>query len=175
MSNEPIILNMDEASVKLAAIQKIQSASGLWSFDFRKRHRGRTLNQNAYLFGVVYPNVAAGVMDAWGEAFTTDEAHEMSKRMFLYREVIDHSTGEVRGRVCRSTTTLSTAEFSEYIDKIIKFAAEQLNVEIPPAASFDEPNPEPSNQKKSPTEDLADLYKKFSQRIMDAESDDEKY
>lgn len=85
---------------------------------------------NAYLWGVVYPDVLEGLRElaqAHGERcpfVTTDDLHEACKFMFLGTRVVElPGAGQVE--VPSTTTTLTTAQFSVYVDKIIRWAGER--------------------------------------------------
>ena len=121
--------NAKQRQMVLAFI-KAQPA-GLYWFDLRRCKDQRSLAQNAYLWGVVYPAVARGVSEAWGERITVDEAHEMLKRRFLAKPIINRRNGELMECSTGSSASLDVSEFGEYLDKISKFAAEFLGVEIP--------------------------------------------
>ena len=110
--------------------------SGNFYVSITKKQNRRTQQQNKYLFGVVYVCVANGIRESWGESMTTDEAHVYCKDRFLSRPVIDRNTGEIKGKTFPTSKTLSISEFSEYIEKISRFAAESLSVVIPPANSI---------------------------------------
>lgn len=84
--------------------------------------RRRTIPQNAYLWAVVYGLIA----DYTG--MTQEEVHEAMKMMFRKKIV------EVKGRrieTVDSTADASTAEFSEYIERIKAFAGTELGIVIP--------------------------------------------
>jgi hypothetical protein len=95
----------------------------------------RSNQQNAYLWGVVYPAVLFGLQDAGWEITHEEQVHEYCKQAFAAREVINKDTGEVLS-LPSSTARMQTAEFNVYVDKIKAFALEYLNVTIP------EPNEE---------------------------------
>lgn len=95
----------------------------------------RSTQQNAYLWGVVYPAVLFGLQDAGWEIIDEEQVHEYCKQAFAAREVINKDTGEVLS-LPSSTARMQTAEFNVYVDKIKAFALEYLNVTIP------EPNEE---------------------------------
>jgi hypothetical protein len=80
---------------------------------------------------VVYPYVAQGMHDQWGDTITSDEAHIFCKGRFLSRPIVNRETGQEMGVAFPSTTKLTTTEFKEYIEKIARFAAESLGVVIP--------------------------------------------
>lgn len=96
-----------------------------------KRAGKRSLLQNGYYWAGVLPAVTEGLKDM-GHDLSREEVHEWLKGKFNYEEVVNKSTGEFE-RIPKSTTRLTTLEFSEeYLEKIIQFAAEFLNVIIPP-------------------------------------------
>ncbi len=82
----------------------------------RKERNIRTMNQHRYYFGVV--------LKVFGDycGYDPEELHEACKHEFLRAYV---TIGEKAYRSARSTTTLTTEEFSEYLDKVIRLAAEQ--------------------------------------------------
>lgn len=95
----------------------------------------RSNQQNAYLWGIVYPAVLFGLQDAGWEIIDEEQVHEYCKQAFAAREVINKDTGEVIS-LPNSTARMQTAEFNVYVDKIKAFAFEYLNITIP------EPNEE---------------------------------
>lgn len=95
----------------------------------------RSNQQNAYLWGIVYPSVLFGLQDAGWEIIDEEQVHEYCKQAFAAREVINKDTGEVLS-LPNSTARMQTAEFNVYVDKIKAFALEYLNITIP------EPNEE---------------------------------
>ena len=88
----------------------------------RKRRKKRTKNQNSYLWGIIYPII----MESSGYA-TAEEVHDAMKMEFLrvHRDGLPDTV--------RSTTDLTTAEFSEYVDSIKRWASEFLGAYIPDA------------------------------------------
>lgn len=83
----------------------------------------RSNNQNAYMWSVVYEMIA----DESGH--TTEEVHEFCKGMFLPRKFI--AIGGTEQELIKSTTTLSTSEMEDYLEKVREFAATHLNLSIP--------------------------------------------
>ena len=84
----------------------------------------RTLQQNKYLFGVCYKMIA----DETGH--TPEEIHEVMKSMFL-KDYADFNGQKVV--IIKSTTSLNTKQFGEYVDKVKRFAAQELGIVIPDA------------------------------------------
>lgn len=124
---------------------KLQAAS-FWSAlnGFRSRSvpviltveedKGKRSNQaNRYYRGVVVYLIAEALRDAgWEPAECSHEAvHEMLKYRFLKVDKPIGNDGEFVTRV-KSTTELDKEEFGAYIEHCVRFAAEYLNVVIPP-------------------------------------------
>jgi len=84
----------------------------------RKPKNPRSLNQNAYMWGVVYQLISETT------GYTPDEVHSAMGLMFL----LDRSRSIP---VIRSTASLNTVEMEEYIESIRQFAAKDLNCSIP--------------------------------------------
>jgi hypothetical protein len=137
MSKDIAIFDLRNAGTRKAVIDLVKLATpGLYWFEFRRCRNQRTLSQNSYLWGVVYPRVAQGLFDCSGETLDATDAHEFCKSKFLWRPIMDRKNGTAKGRIIRSTVSLDTAEFAEYLDKIITFSAEFLGVEIPSATDY---------------------------------------
>jgi hypothetical protein len=89
----------------------------------------RTAAQNAYYWGVVIKHLS----DYSGH--TPDETHDVLKIMFLPKDVALHTqTGEVVAEfvIGGSTTGLTSAQFSDYVERIRVWAFDTLDVSIPP-------------------------------------------
>lgn len=99
---------------------------------FERRGAKRSTPQLRYYFGVVVQCVMQGFRDI-GYYMTKDETHYWLKQKF--NAVVVPSNGGLAIEVPGTTTDLDKPEFSEYIERIAQFAAEYLNVVIPPANS----------------------------------------
>lgn len=93
-----------------------------------KKYEKRSINQNAYYFGVVVTEIRDRLNEL-GHSVTLDLTHEMLKARFNSQESFNESTGEVFN-FPKSTTEMNTEEFCEYIDKIIIFAKQSLDIDI---------------------------------------------
>ena len=86
----------------------------------RKQRSQRSLSQNNYYFGVVVKILS----DETG--YELEEMHDILKYQFLKK---GGENGEFERII--STSTLTTAEFEEYLEKIRRWAAGVLNINIP--------------------------------------------
>ena len=82
--------------------------------------RTRSIEQNAYWWGVIIPEIAEA------SGFTHDEAHEALKAKFLGQD--DLATGLRR---IGSTARLDTKQFTDLIDQVRQWALDFLNCYIP--------------------------------------------
>ena len=85
----------------------------------RKRSRRRTNPQNAYFHGVVLPMLARAA------GYEPEEMKDALKMRFL----VSHQDGPLP--TVRGTSSLSTAEFNEFIDHCIRLGAEMFDIVIP--------------------------------------------
>jgi hypothetical protein len=85
-----------------------------------KKHKSqRSLNQNAYYFGVVLDILSKHT------GYEIDELHEILKFKFLRRR------NEKGMEYVKSTAKLNTADFEDYLDKIKRWSAQELSCVIP--------------------------------------------
>lgn len=85
----------------------------------RKWKKRRSSNQNKYYWGVVVPIISKET------GYSNEEAHEALKWKFLRqkkRELLP---------TVKSTTGLSTIEFNNYIEEIVKWAGQEMKIMIP--------------------------------------------
>ena len=83
----------------------------------------RTGDQNRYYWRTL--NEIAGQAWVGGKQFSADSWHEFFKRQMIGHEELPHG-----GTVGISTTSLSVAEFAEYVGKVEAYAASDLGIEL---------------------------------------------
>lgn len=97
--------------------------------EIKEKKKKRSNSQNSYYFGVVVTMVCLRLRDL-GNDVTIEETHDFLKANFNYKEIVKEETGEIL-KIPRGTSELSTIEFSEYIERVIRFGAEFLDIQIP--------------------------------------------
>lgn len=98
---------------------KIIKLNGKYAIlELKNFYKKRSDNQNQYYWGVVLDLISEDTGN------DPEDLHTTFKSMFL----VDR-TGKIP--VVKSTTKLTTVEFNEYIDKVVLFASQELNLEIP--------------------------------------------
>ena len=86
----------------------------------KKEKSQRSDNQNSYYWGVMIEILSSFT------GYEREEMHEALKEKFLSSIPDEHGLRKIR-----STAKLNTAEFTEYIDRIKRWSAIELNCYIP--------------------------------------------
>jgi hypothetical protein len=102
---------------------------GDYIMEIKEKKKKRSNSQNGYLWAVVNQMVCKRLIEL-GHDVDMEETHDFLKASFNYKEVINENTGEVF-KIPKGTSALSTEEFSEYIERVIRFGAEVLDIQIP--------------------------------------------
>ena len=97
-----------------------------YRIDIVKQYNNRSLEQNAYMWGVVYKML-------WEELWydDLDIIHEIFAEKFLTKKVRLNKDKRVKLVHTLSTAILTTVEFEEYMQNIRFFAQKFLNMKIP--------------------------------------------
>lgn len=109
------------------AIQSLPDGRYYWKLE---RKNKRSINQNSYIHGVLFPELAKAFIEQGYKPFDEEAAKDWAKRRFLTVRAVNEETGDVV-EYTRKTSSLTTTELSEFIEDVIRFAAENLNYEIP--------------------------------------------
>lgn len=96
-------------------------------------HPKRSNQANAYYFGVVIPEICKALIDAgWDpEECVPEQVHDGLKRMFLSKAKPVTDDG-IYLELTPSTAKMDKEEFGAYLERVIRFAAEELSWAIPP-------------------------------------------
>ncbi len=95
----------------------------------RRRRKARSLEQNAYYWGVIVPVVQEGLKDL-GWDLDKAAVHDFLKEKFNRVELVNEKTGEI-WNATGSTTRMSTVDMMAYFQVIQQWSAEYLSVYIP--------------------------------------------
>ena len=82
----------------------------------------RSLRQNAYLWTVVYPEIVQFMENTHQKQYSSEAVHEVLKIKFIPHRVEHMNRRDVK--IYRTTTKLTKAEFSDYLEKVFAWAAE---------------------------------------------------
>lgn len=89
-----------------------------------QKTKSRSLSQNNYYWGVVIELIAEHL------GYRADEVHDLMRAMFLPYSFVDAKRG-INIQTARSTSSLTTVEFEEYIEKIRGWASSEQEIRIP--------------------------------------------
>lgn len=118
-----LIIDFDSQTDKVRLFDILKNLKGRQAIAIKKQRAVRSASQSRYYFGVVL----SYLVDETG--YTKEECHQLMGRMFLrYDKELPNGTVE---SFVRSTTTLSTMEMEEYLERIRVFALTELGTYIP--------------------------------------------
>jgi hypothetical protein len=103
---------------------------GIYSLEIKKVRKKRSLNQNEWLWGCIYPMLMDALIHEGWEFTDTEQVHGFFKVQMVKDRVINKHTGEII-EFPASTTEMDTLTFATYCDKLREYAHEYLNLEIP--------------------------------------------
>jgi hypothetical protein len=99
-------------------------------FRRQKARKLRSDDQNAWLWGGIYPLLLEGLLDAGWEFTRVEQVHEYFKALLTGETVVNRHTGEIV-KFPGSTAAMDTSTFYAYCEKLRDYAQEYLNMEIP--------------------------------------------
>lgn len=102
-------------------LKQVLQGSGRWVLTVTRRKRTKAQNKRYWGQGVLSQVAAQAVVN--GKQYDAETWHEMFKRLFI--GVVELPNGEVVGK---SSTDLTTAEFSEFCTRVEAYAATELGV-----------------------------------------------
>ncbi len=103
---------------------------GKYLFTVKKVRKPRSLDQNGWLWGCIYPMLLDGLIDAGWEFTDTEQVHEFFKSQFTVDKVVNKHTGEII-EFPAGTSQMDTVVFATYCEKLRDYALEYLNLDIP--------------------------------------------
>ena len=132
------LLNMDIPAHKRFAVEYVKNQHGVIQLQVIHPRKGKTLSQLGYIWGVVYPDLAPAMSEAWGEYFDADRVHAVMQREHLSRAIVNRETGEPVAWEILGLRDLDVEDCSRYIENLIAFGL-SIGVTVRPAAQFEEP------------------------------------
>lgn len=129
MPKQAEIWNLAEASEKHRLMRQISTLpAGLYEVLINPKRKGRTLDQNAYLHVALVTPFAEWLREQYGDPhITLDQAREMLAVKVL---------GLQHGVLVPRTSTLSTKEFTEFIENAAAWLAEFCEIIVIPSDLF---------------------------------------
>jgi hypothetical protein len=110
----------------------------LYKIEITRLSKAKSREQENFRWGVMYPEVLKGLRDVgYHEVRNKDDVHEIMKNLFLKKDIVNESTGEVM-TIPDTTKNLSVEREQKFQDDIRSWASEFLNL------SLSEPNEQKS-------------------------------
>jgi hypothetical protein len=133
----PMVLNLSNVEEKRKLMSHIGTLQGLYEIRLKPRKRTRSLDQNSYYWAAYIPGWLDWLRREQGDpSITSEEAHEALKDAVLHpREVVNKDSGEIV-RIPHRSRTMTTEEFSIYLDLAAKFLAEFCGIVVLPSEMF---------------------------------------
>lgn len=103
---------------------------GTYSIEVKKIRKPRSMDQNGWLWGCIYPMLLDALLNEGWEFTSCEKLHEFFKSQMTADKVVNKHTGEIIS-FPGSTATMDTLTFSTYCEKLREYALEYLNLEIP--------------------------------------------
>lgn len=89
----------------------------------------RSLQQNRYLH-LIFTIFKDGLNEL-GNEFTMQEVKDICKYKFALMDVVNESTSEIIGQRIKGTSEMSKVELAEFIDNVIRWAADNFHIVLP--------------------------------------------
>lgn len=107
-------------------LKALSDFRGTFTIVLETLKKGRSNQQNRYMWGVVYERISEDT------GYTKDEVHAIMGQMFLRNWiVIEGKNGPKEVEFVRSTTSLTTAEMEKYLSQIREWASIERGLWIP--------------------------------------------
>jgi len=107
-----------------------RTLDGHYRVEITRVRRKRTLDQNGWLFGCIYPMLLKALNDQGWEFTNVAQVHDFFKSLLWKQRFVNRHTGEIV-ELPQSTTEMDTVQFSTYCEKLRDYGREFLGVEIP--------------------------------------------
>lgn len=108
----------------------ILAIDGVYEIVVKKVRKHRSLDQNGWLWGCIYPMLLEALINEGWEFTCVEQVHEFFKDLMTTDKVVNKYTGEII-TFPASTASMDTVTFSTYCEKLREYALEYLHIEIP--------------------------------------------
>jgi hypothetical protein len=129
-------IDMTQADNKRRVIQSVGVLTGLYEVTIEPRRSTRSNQQNKWYWACLVRAFGEYMRDQDYDITSDDECHEFLKARFLATTVVNKTTGEVLGRRVKSTTELTTEQFSDYCERCRAWMADFFGIIVPVPEPF---------------------------------------
>lgn len=142
MKEPPLVLNMDDITVKRGLMQHVGSLRGLYEVTLKPRKQTRSLQANSFYWIAVVTPFMHWLRETQGDpSIDKDQAHEMLKTAVLGTKTVALPDG-CFAELAPRTRGMKTDEFAAYVEAAAKWLGEFCNIAVLPSEMFYE-RPEP--------------------------------
>ena len=111
--------------------------NGNFQLILKKIYRKRSISENAFYWGPLLDAEMSSFYDEGWHFDNKDILHEWNKKTFLIDKIVNEETGEVLD-IIKPSSSLTTIEWEEFIEKIRQHFREFFNAELPyPNTDYD--------------------------------------
>lgn len=133
-----MIIDFDRQGERQMILDKLKELRGRQRVSITKYRPRRSDRQNRYYFPCFVKVFGEYLREQGNDHVSDEDVHEFFKAKFLTRTFADPKTGKLYNLPV-STTTLTTTEFNEYLDKIAAFLAMDFGIVVPEPSVYREP------------------------------------
>lgn len=105
-------------------------SDGTYKIEVKRVRKNRSLDQNGWLFGCIYPLLLNALVAEGWEFVNVTQVHEFFKDTLCRQKLVNRHTGEIV-EIPQSTAEMDTVQFSAYCEKLREYGREFLGIEIP--------------------------------------------
>jgi hypothetical protein len=121
-------IDMTDAGRKRDLIRCIGCMSGPYQVDLHPTRPRRSNQQNRWYWSCIVDLLSKYLSDQDYDLTDAEAAHEVLRGRFLASTLRDPKNGEPIGRYVRSTTSLTTEEFSDYCERCRAWMADMFGI-----------------------------------------------
>lgn len=131
MPKQVFIADFDRPDERRKALACVGALSGRHRIELTPYRARRSDPQNRWYWGCIVSAFYAFLHEQDYNINHPEQAHELIKAKFLTVDVASKTTGEVIAQRVRSTTELSTAEFSDYCERTRAWLLDFFGIVVP--------------------------------------------
>ncbi len=131
MKKSSIIIRIEGGKLqdRKKMVQLLSAPDGRYLVELSSLNK-RSNQQNAYIHAVLFPEFKNALQGVGYNIKSGEQGKEVCKKMFLTDRVVNEKTGEVL-EYTKHTAELTKEEMGIFIEDVIRFAAEEMNYQIP--------------------------------------------
>ena len=113
----------------IQGIRNLVLMDGPWQVAIKKYRESKSQEQLGYLWGVVLPTISRHIEDTTGQHYSTEDVY-----LYLIDEYAERKAVTIAGKpkiIKISASKMTIKQMAEFLDSIIRYAAENLHCVVP--------------------------------------------